>query len=99
MSSHFARLLREPDGTSVIEFALIAPAMLMLTLGTLQFAIDVYGDAVLKGAVQEAGRNSGLERATQSQGDIDNRIKDQLMSILPGALARTNDSVPLKRAL
>jgi hypothetical protein len=54
-------------------------------MGALQLSIDVYINSVLKGAVQEAGRNSGLESAQAGQSAIDQYVAKQVNAVLPSA--------------
>ncbi len=72
-------------GVSAVEFALIAPVLLILIFGGLQLAFDVWAQAMLNGAVQLAGRNSGLESAHGSQTSIDDYVAEQIHAYLPGA--------------
>jgi Flp pilus assembly protein TadG len=80
-----ASLLRDARGISAVEFGLIAPFMIALVLGTLQLALDVAAKSVLTGAVQEAGRNSGIEDAHLDQSAIDSYVRKQVQAYLPTA--------------
>jgi hypothetical protein len=80
------RTLRaDSRGSSAVEFGLVAPVLFGLVMGSMQLSIDVYVNAVLKGAVQQAGRNSGIEDAMPSQTAIDNKVKAQVHAVLPQA--------------
>ena len=76
---------RDCQGVSAVEFALVAPVLFGLVMGTLQLSIDVYINAVLKGAIQEAGRDSGLESAQAGQQSIDDYVRAQVHAVLPSA--------------
>lgn len=78
-------LRQDRRGVSAVEFGLIAPFMIAIILGTLQLAIDVSLRSVLNGAVQEAGRNSGIEDAHGDQTDIDGYVTEQVHSYLASA--------------
>lgn len=78
-------LRRDCRGVSALEFALVAPVLFGLVMGALQLSIDVYINSVLKGAMQEAGRNSSLESAQAGQGGIDEYVAKQINAVLPSA--------------
>lgn len=79
------RLSGDTHGVAAVEFALIAPLLAALLLGATQLSLDVYAKSILTGAVQQAGRNSGLEMAQKSQKAIDERVAEQVQAMLPGA--------------
>lgn len=89
-----ARLLRslqrDERGVSAVEFAVVAPVFLTMVMGSIQFGIDIYIKSVLTGAVQQAGRNSGIEDAMPSQTAIDDKVRDQIHAILPSAAVSFN---------
>ncbi len=78
-------ILRNTAGAALVEFAIIMPVMLMLIFGSLEFGLNVYMRAVLEGAIQQAGRNSGLQSAQAGQTAIDTAITTQVHNILPSA--------------
>jgi len=51
-----ARLLGDEDGASALEFALVLPALIVLTLGTLNVSLLIYTVATLNFATQDAAR-------------------------------------------
>ncbi|MBC2668910.1 TadE/TadG family type IV pilus assembly protein [Novosphingobium piscinae] len=79
------RLARERDGAALIEFAIITPVLLMITLGSLEFGLNVYMRSVLEGAMLQAGRNSGLQSSQSDQSAIDQLVRTQVRNILPNA--------------
>ena len=72
-------------GTAAVEFGLIAPMFAALLLGMMQLGMDLYAKSILTGAVQQAGRNSGLESAQKSQKAIDDHVSEQVHAMLPGS--------------
>jgi Flp pilus assembly pilin Flp len=83
-----ARLLsldRDDRGATAIEFAAIAPALLMVILGLLDLSYNIYATSVLEGAIQEAGRNSTIEGAEGRGMAIDNRVRERVDPIVPNA--------------
>lgn len=57
------RLTRDRRGATIIEFAMVAPVMLLLMMGLGDLLFQVYAQAVLTGAVQKAARDSGIQAA------------------------------------
>jgi len=55
------RLIDERHGATLVEFALIAPVMLLLLMGLFDLCYRSYAQAVLTGAVQQAARRGTLE--------------------------------------
>lgn len=54
-------LLRDDRGAALIEFAFVAPLMLVTMLGTTSLAYRQYDIVMLQGALQEASRDGTLE--------------------------------------
>ena len=85
LASGLRRLPADRAGAALVEFALIIPVVLMLLLGTMEFGLNVYMRAVLEGAMQQAGRNSGLQSSQSDQSAIDTFVRDRVQAILPRA--------------
>jgi Flp pilus assembly protein TadG len=85
LASGLRRLPADRAGAALVEFALIIPVVLMLLLGTMEFGLNVYMRAVLEGAMQQAGRNSGLQSSQSDQSAIDTFVRDRVQAILPSA--------------
>lgn len=77
-----ARLARDESGATVIEFAIVAPVMLMMLMGFFDLAHTGYARSVLQGAMQMAARNSTLESGLTSQAAIDNYVKNQVKNVV-----------------
>lgn len=72
-----------------MEFALVAPLLIMLVLGAFDFGQSVYVKAVLQGAVQDAGRDAGLESGADRLGEIDDYVRRQVRNVAPGGILVT----------
>jgi Flp pilus assembly pilin Flp len=94
MKHNLSKFLRNQDGTSVMEFGLIAPVAVMMMLGTMDIGHTYYVRAVLDGAMQEMARDSSLEGATTTIQEtvIDKRVKDSIHAVMPSATV-----TPLRR--
>jgi Flp pilus assembly protein TadG len=78
-------LRRDARGVSAIEFGLVAPILAGVILATFQFGLDMWAKAVLDGAMQAAGRSSGIEDYQKSQAALDKHVTDQVQALLPMA--------------
>jgi len=76
--------LRDEEGASLVEFALIAPTLLVLLLGAFDLCYNVYGNTMLQGAIQEAARDSSLQDPNEAT--IDAAVTDAVQDIVPNAL-------------
>lgn len=78
-----SHILRANDGGSAIEFALVAPVMLLLLFVILDLGHMAYGNSVLNGAVQAAARSSAMEAANTSEAD--GHVRTSIQTIIPAA--------------
>jgi Flp pilus assembly protein TadG len=58
----FSSLTRDRAGTSAIEFAFIAPVLMLLALGTVQFGLTLNNYITLTEAVRTASRQLAVSR-------------------------------------
>lgn len=72
-------------GVTIAEFGLVAPIFLLLLMGTFDLAYTLYARSTLQGALQNAGRGSGLESGYDSLGDIDSYVAAQIRAVVPTA--------------
>ncbi len=77
------RLANDRDGTTVVEFAMVGPVLIMMIMGLFDIAHTQYTGSVLNGALQKAGRDLTLESAMSRQTNIDGRVRDQVASVMP----------------
>jgi Flp pilus assembly pilin Flp len=82
-----AKFRSNEDGVSILEFALIAPVVMAMMLGTLDIGHSLFVRATLDGAVQDAARSSSLEGATSltQQDLIDERVTSIVRELAPDA--------------
>jgi Flp pilus assembly protein TadG len=81
------RLTRCIRGVTIIEFALVAPVLLLLLMGLFDIAHIVYVKSQLTGLIQKAARDSTLQDLSTSAGQIalDNDVSSQIKMLAPGA--------------
>lgn len=85
------RLVDDRRGISAVEFALIAPALFAIIMGLSDLVYQAYVQSILTGAVQKAGRDSGLEGADATI--IDGRVRSQVQAVSTSATV-----TPLRRS-
>lgn len=70
-------------GVALVEFALVAPVLVLFLVGAFDIAHTQYMTAVLRGIVQKTGRDSGLEDATSTarQTAIDAGVTQQVREL------------------
>jgi Flp pilus assembly pilin Flp len=79
MRKFLNRLRSDKRGATMIEFAFVAPPMLMLMIGAFDLSYEVYARSVLQGALEKAARDSSLQSATVTTEALDARVT-QLIS-------------------
>lgn len=80
-----ASIWRDRRGATLIEFAMIAPVLLLMLLGMFDMGYNYYIQSQLQGAVQKAARNSTLESAASSEERIDTHVERSVKRIVPDA--------------
>jgi Flp pilus assembly protein TadG len=86
LSLAFARrLAAAEDGATLVEFALLAPVLLMLLMGIFDMGYNIYATVLLNGTIQEAARDSTLESASSQANAIDKIVTDSVRAISPNA--------------
>jgi Flp pilus assembly protein TadG len=78
-----SRLAGDNRGSTIIEFAIIAPVLLTLLIGIFDLGQMAYAISTLNGAVQKAARDSALESANTSVADT--IVKSKVSPVLPKA--------------
>ncbi|MCJ2181432.1 pilus assembly protein [Novosphingobium sp. 1949] len=79
------RLARAQDGVSAVEFALIAPIMLITLFGLFDLAYNVYTAELLEGAIQQTARDSTIEGASSKAAALDARVSTMIHAVAPAA--------------
>ncbi len=81
--SMLRRLAKDQVGTTVVEFAMVGPVLLMMIMGLFDMAHTQYTSSVLFGALQKAGRDLTLESGFNRQSTIDAAVRDQIATVMP----------------
>lgn len=89
MTRAFASRLRgDQRGITIVEFAIVAPVMLLLLMGSMDLAHTLYMRASLQGVMQKAARDASLEAGAgvPRQTIIDGIVTDQVTKLANSAV-------------
>ena len=75
MIRRIRKLIRAQEGVSLTEFGLLAPVMIALWMGLGDILYQAYLQSVLNGAVQKAGRDSGIEGGATQISTLDANVQ------------------------
>lgn len=75
MIRRIRKLTRAQEGVSLTEFGLLAPVMIALWMGLGDILYQAYLQSVLNGAVQKAGRDSGIEGGAAQISTLDTKVQ------------------------
>jgi Flp pilus assembly pilin Flp len=78
-------IARDQTGAAAVEFALIAPVLLMTVLGLFDLGHMLYTNSMMQGAIQQAARNSTLEGAAGSAAALDAIVTRAVKNVSPKA--------------
>ncbi|WP_068076451.1 TadE/TadG family type IV pilus assembly protein [Novosphingobium lentum] len=78
-------LARDRSGVSAVEFALIAPALMVTLMGLFDMAYTMYAQTMLQGSLQQAARASTIEGAATTLGSIDSIVSTSVHRVIPRA--------------
>lgn len=78
-----ARMKQDRQGSAAVEFAMIAPVVLLLLFGVYDLGFTLYVNSMLQGSIQQAGRNSTIEGSTTAS--MDQIVTNAVKSVMPAA--------------
>ena len=84
----FRRLARDSRGATIIEFAMILPALCVILLATFELGYRMYVSSVLQGALHEAARLATVGNMSTAQ--VDSLVKQRLNSFSHAATITTS---------
>lgn len=74
-------LRHERRGATIIEFAIVAPVMLLMIMGLMDICYQAYVQSVLSGAVRKAGRDAAIQGGQQNWTAIDQAVMTQVNQV------------------
>jgi len=83
MLNTIRKLRREEDGVTIVEFGLIAPTLMFMLMGLFELGHGMYVQSIVNGVMQEAGRDSTLEGA--SEDDMRILMEARVLKVAPKA--------------
>lgn len=78
-------LARDRRGATALEFAIVAPVMLLMIMGLGDTLYQVYVQSILNGALQKAARDSAIEGGASTTATIDASVIAMVRTIAPKA--------------
>lgn len=89
------RMLRDQSGATLLEFAFVAPVLVLMLIGGMDVGYTIYIQSIASGTLESVSRSGSLEGATESQ--IRHDIRQSIFNILPNyAQADSNVTVTTK---
>lgn len=83
MRRFFPRLRSDESGVTLVEFALIAPTVILMLMGLFDISYNMYSSTILRGAIQEAARDSTIEGASETS--IDGAVRAAILDVANNA--------------
>ena len=85
VASLLLTLRRDRRGVTLVEFAIVAPVMLLMLMGLGDMLYQVYAQSILNGELQKAARDSGIEGGAANTSTIDAKVQTAVKKIAPNA--------------
>ena len=79
------RLHEDRRGAAALEFALVAPALLLTIMGIFDVGYNIYANTMVQGAIQHAARDSTIEGSDLRLDQIDARVARAVHNVVPRA--------------
>ncbi len=85
MTRLFRQIAADRRGATIVEFALIAPVLLMTVMGIFDMGYNMYTSSILQGSIQKAARDSTIEGAADSAATINARVSTAVHKVVRSA--------------
>lgn len=79
------RIASDTRGATIVEFALVAPVLLMATMGIFDLGYNTYTTAMLQGSIQQAARGATIEGSQMQSAQLDAIVASAVHAVVPGA--------------
>ena len=80
------RIARDESGVTIVEFALISPALMLAIMGIFELGYEIYAQTMLQGSIQNAARASTIEGAGVTVANIDAIVTTAVRKVVPDAV-------------
>lgn len=81
----FRTLGQDTRGATIVEFALVAPVLMLMLMGLFDFGHQQYAASVLHGQLQASARAATLETGSSQLTAIDERLTKDFKTVVPTA--------------
>lgn len=78
-------LRRDTRGTTIVEFAIVSPVMILMMMGLGDLGYQVYAQSILNGAMQKAGRDSAIQGGANNTTALDAKVTAMVKNIAKNA--------------
>jgi hypothetical protein len=78
-------LARDTRGSTIVEFAVLAPTLLLMLLAGMELAYQSYVTSLLEGEVQKAARDSAIQGGAEATATIDATVQRQVEAVVRNA--------------
>ncbi|WP_034957746.1 TadE/TadG family type IV pilus assembly protein [Erythrobacter longus] len=78
-------LRSDENGATLVEFAIVAPVLMMVIMGIFDMGHTQYTSALMNGAMQKAGRDLTLQSAGATESAVDAAVVNQVTSVVPAS--------------
>lgn len=85
MRGSLIKLARDRRGVTIVEFAIVAPVMMITIMGLGDLLYQAYLQSILDGAMQKAGRDSALEANAANGNALDDKVEAMVQNIAKNA--------------
>ena len=85
IGNFIARLRASQDGTTLMEFAFVAPTLTLMLLAAFDFSYGQYVGSILQGEVQKSGRDAALEGSSNALSSLDGRVRTRVDTLVENA--------------
>ena len=85
MTRHVSNLLRDECGVITVEFAMVAPVLMLMLMGLFDLSYNMYTTQMLQGAIENAARNASIEGATGKEAQLDGMVSTAVRAVAPAA--------------
>jgi len=72
---------RDARASTIMEFGLVAPVMMLMLMGFFDLGHSMYVRSVLQGAVEKAARDGTLESGASNSNNLDDKVKAQVRPV------------------
>jgi Flp pilus assembly protein TadG len=89
------KLRRDQRGLTIVEFALIAPVLFTMLLGTFDLSYNMYFRNLMDGVLEEAARRAAVGGVSSTE--TDTYITTQVKKILPASQRNNSQALKIKK--